>query len=157
MLTRAATDPYTDIVARCAIVSGLAEMGMPAVVDSLVAAMVENGDLEPGHAGAAATAVLRREVMTPTAMPGGAAFPHARLTHTPRLRAAIGVSPGGLDLGAPDGTPTRVVVLVLAPPSENGPYLRFMAALARCLGRPGAIANLAGTKDAGILRELLLS
>jgi PTS system fructose-specific IIC component len=148
---------YDEVIERCALVPGLEGMDMPAVARRLVAAMVDNGDLEPGRADAVIEAVLNREAVLPTVMPGGVAFPHARAGGMPGLRAAVAASPDGLDLGAPDGLPTRVIVLIVAPPSESASYLRFMAGLARRLDQPGVVENLAGTQNANEIRKLLLS
>jgi len=147
---------FKDIVSHCPVLTNLAG-DFPSVVARLLAAMVENHDIEPASVDSLAEAVLRREEAAPTVFADGVAFPHARTNDVPRLRAAIGVSSQGLDWNAPDESRTHVVVLVLSPASASGQHLKFMAGLGRALLRGGIVQNLSGTEDANTLRQLLLS
>ena len=131
---------------------------MPAVVARLLAAMAENGDLDPARLDAVAEALLRREEVASTVLPDSVAFPHTRTDAVTRLRAAVGVSAQGLELNAPDGGRTHIIVLALCPQSaENRCHIQFMAALSRKLLQAGIIQNFVGTKDADSVRRLLLS
>ena len=151
-------DVFKEVMSQCAVVTGLSGLEMPAIIARLLAAMVENGDLEPARLDAVAEAVLRREEAASTVLSDGVAFPHTRTDAMTRLRAAVGVSAQGLELNAPDGGRTHIIVLALCPQSaENRCHIQFMAALSRSLLREGIIQNFVGTKDADSVRRLLLS
>jgi len=150
-------DVFNKIVSHCAIVTGLSKIEMPAVAARLLVAMAENGDLEAGRVDAVAEAVLRREEVASTVLPDGAAFPHTRTDAVTQLRAAVGISAQGLELNAPDGGRTHIVVLVLSPASACNQHIQFMAGLSKKLLREGMIQNFVGTEDADSVRQLLLS
>ena len=96
------------------------------VIDELLSLLQSAGKLtDPA---AARHAVLHREQQMHTGLADGLAIPHARTDGVGELVCAIGLS-GGVDFGAPDGTPARVVVLTLAPPGGTAPYLQFLAAV----------------------------
>ena len=67
----------------------------------------------------------------------GVAVPHGRTDAVDRLVCAIGVSPDGVDFGAADGEPTRIVVLVLTPRDGADPYLQFVASVMGALDEEG--------------------
>jgi Kef-type K+ transport system membrane component KefB/mannitol/fructose-specific phosphotransferase system IIA component (Ntr-type) len=82
---------------------------------------------------ALARAVLARERIMPTGVGYGVAIPHARLPGLARAVIALGVIPAGVDFGAPDGEPARIVALVVTPEQDDGLQLEILADLARAL------------------------
>jgi mannitol/fructose-specific phosphotransferase system IIA component (Ntr-type) len=49
---------------------------------------------------------------------------------------ALGVKRAGLDFGAPDNRPVRIIVLAVAPREDAMPAIEFMAALGTALHDP---------------------
>ena len=96
----------------------------------------------------AADAVLAREAQMATGMGEGVAIPHGRTNAVEHLRCAVGISRGGIDFGAVDGKPARIVILVLTPEGGADPYLQFVGSLMSALddeGREQALA--AGSRE----------
>src|SRR5512137_280600 len=58
-----------------------------------------------------AGSVAARETAANTGISQGWACPHGRITGEGELFCAIGWSPTGIDYGAPDGKPVRIVVM----------------------------------------------
>ncbi len=86
--------------------------------------------------------ILEREAKGPTGLERGIAFPHGRSDAVAEPVAALGVFSEGIDFGAPDGQPAKVVVLLLSPKAGEVPHLRLMANLAQALTREGALDGL---------------
>lgn len=68
-----------------------------------------------------------RERQGPFSMGKGLAFLHARTEKVKDFTLGIGTSPSGLDFGAPDGRPVRLVVLMVVPKKHSNLYLYAMA------------------------------
>ncbi len=75
--------------------------------------------------------LLTREQAAPSALGDGVAIPHAYVADLSRSLCALIVLPSGLDLGAPDGRPVRLVFLLLSPRGEPEEHLESMAVLTR--------------------------
>ncbi len=104
---------------------------------------------------AIARAVLARERIMPTGVGYGVAIPHARLPGLSRAVIALGLLPGGVDFGAPDGEPARIVALVVTPEQDDGLQLEILADLARALQDEATRERvLAATSWAALLEAL---
>ncbi|HWN82085.1 MAG TPA: PTS sugar transporter subunit IIA [Candidatus Udaeobacter sp.] len=73
--------------------------------------------------------VRERERIWPTAIGKGVAIPHGRSLVVPELTIVFGRTATGIDFGAEDGDPVRLVFLILAPyhDKEN----RYLPALGK--------------------------
>ena len=100
--------------------------------------------------------VLARERAANTALGLGWACPHARTTAEGELLCAIGWSPTGIDYGAPDGLPVRLIVMYYIPEAQKNAYLKEISALARVIGKPGGLPGLDQAKDLNEVRIRLL-
>mgnify|MGYP000918084674 FL=1 len=67
--------------------------------------------------------------------------PHARTDAVDNLVCAIGIHRVGIDFGAPDGEPARVVILTLSPEKGAAPHLQFLSAISQALS-PNAKTSL---------------
>ncbi|HUX11768.1 MAG TPA: glucosyl-3-phosphoglycerate synthase [Spirochaetia bacterium] len=101
------------------------------------------------------TGLIDREHRMNTGLGQGVAIPHFV---SPRLRALqliIGRSAAGIDFGAVDQEPVRLVVMLLAPENQRDRYLNVLAAIARLLQEPGALARLAEAETPDSLLTVL--
>ena len=105
------------------------------VISELVNALFENGFV--ADRARALQAVLDREQSLPTGLEYGVAMPHARTDAVRQLVCAVGLKKEGLEFGAADGRPTRIVVLVLAPEHAATPQLQVISELCRLLDEQG--------------------
>jgi nitrogen PTS system EIIA component len=101
-------------------------------------------------------AVMNREKAANTGIGLGWACPHGRVTGEGELFCAIGWSPTGVDYGAPDGKPVRVLVMHYIPDSQKNVYLREISGLAKAIQRNPALSELSGLKDLAEVRHRLI-
>jgi len=87
-------------------------------------------------------ALHARERLGTTGIGGGIAVPHGKSLTVPRLTAALGISPQGVDYETPDNEPVRVVFLMLADAGNPGPHVECLAEIARLLQVPGLCGRL---------------
>ena len=71
-------------------------------------------------------AILRREELGTTAIGRGVAVPHGKHSSIPRVVAAIGFSPAGIDFDSLDRKPVHLVILVLSPFDAAAQNLRAL-------------------------------
>ena len=102
-------------------------------------------------------AILQREEMGSTALPGGLAIPHP---HRPLSSAVLGESlvafgktPRAIPFGGPRGMMTDLYFLVLC--TDERTHLRVLTRLARLLRREGLIEQLRATESPNEAHELL--
>lgn len=76
--------------------------------------------------------VAARETQMATGLPGGIGIPHCRSAFVTAPAVAIGITPAGVDFGAPDG-PAHLIFLIAAPNGEDQAHLAILASLARKL------------------------
>ena len=77
--------------------------------------------------------LLEREQQGSTAIGRGIAIPHCKLARLERPVVAVGVTPGGIALEAPDREPIRLFFLVVSPESSPAAHLQSLAAIAKWL------------------------
>lgn len=81
-----------------------------------------------------------REQLGSTGIGAGIAIPHCKLPGLSNLShgvVAIGMVPGGVDFGAADGQPVRLVFLVLSPSASPGEHLQVLATISRWIKNHG--------------------
>jgi len=89
-------------------------------------------------------AVFLREQKDPTGLEHGIAVPHGKTDAVDDLIAGIATLAEGVDFGARDGIPSRILVMTISPQNRSGPHLQFISEVVRLL------------RD-GTLRESLLA
>lgn len=110
------------------------------VFAEMVDMLVRAGRIADGAAGL--DALRARERLGTTGIGGGIAVPHGKSLTVPRLTAALGVSPQGVDYGAADNEPVHLVFLMLADAGNPGPHVECLAEIARLLQVPGLCDRL---------------
>ena len=101
-------------------------------------------------------AVMTREGAGSTALGKGWACPHARLGNEGDLVCAVGWSPSGIDYGAPDGRPVRIVAMYLSPLNQKNAFLREVSGVAKVLQAQADDAMWANIRDLTQARNALL-
>jgi Kef-type K+ transport system membrane component KefB/mannitol/fructose-specific phosphotransferase system IIA component (Ntr-type) len=124
-------EPEEDVVTllrRGAFVSELHATSPGEAIGELVRAL---GSLLTGKKRDARDAVVERELVAPTGLGEEVAIPHAAIEGLERPLLALGRSPRGIDFGAHDGRPARIVFLLLIPPKAYEEEVRILASIAR--------------------------
>jgi nitrogen PTS system EIIA component len=101
-------------------------------------------------------AVMGRETAANTGIGHGWACPHGRVSGEGELLCAIGWSPIGIDYGAPDGAPVRIMVMHYIPDSQKNVYLREISGLAKAIQKNPALGELSDAKELGEVRHRLI-
>lgn len=103
---------------------------------------------------------LRQELLNsqrrePSFLGEGLFLPHVRTLQARRLVIAVAISRAGLDLGAHDEIPIRLVIAMVGPTYDDKQYLQFYKRLSERLGHEGAIERVLSAELPGeVLREL---
>ncbi len=100
-------------------------------------------------------ALLERESQGSTGLEYGIAVPHAKTDAVETLTIAIGISPDGIEFGAMDGRPSKLFVLLLAPPGQSGPHIEALAEIARLSRSEAFLRALISSKSPANVLELL--
>ena len=99
--------------------------------------------------------VLEREAAMTTAVGKGLAFPHARTDAVDRMISAMAILRSGVEFGALDGEPVRIVVLTLMPPSVAAEYTELVSQLLRTADGPAREHLLAAPTPEAALQVLM--
>jgi mannitol/fructose-specific phosphotransferase system IIA component (Ntr-type) len=98
------------------------------VLKELAAILAEDPEIR--HADVLLEALEAREKLGSTGIGKEVAIPHSRTLSVPRLKAMVARSKKGVDWGAPDGKPVKIIFLVVAPPQERtNRYLPLLGGL----------------------------
>jgi PTS system fructose-specific IIA component/PTS system nitrogen regulatory IIA component len=95
-------------------------------IAQLLAGLTRAGAIPTASEAEIMAAVLHREELGTTAIGHGVAVPHARHPAIPRVVAAIGFSPAGIDFDSLDRNPVHILVLVLSPADAAAQNLRAL-------------------------------
>ncbi len=75
--------------------------------------------------------LTEREKLGTTALGSGVAVPHCKLDDLDEVAVAIGICRKGIDFGAPDGEPVRLLCVVLSPSQAPAEHLQSLAAISK--------------------------
>jgi mannitol/fructose-specific phosphotransferase system IIA component (Ntr-type) len=144
----------TDLLSPKTFVRRLAATTRPEALREMVRVACAASGLEEGPT---EVAVAEREEAAPTGLENGLALPHARI---PGLRAPVVVaalSERGIDFDAPDGSPARILFLILTPPRDGGAQLEIVSSVARGFRDPASVERALEARNLAaflaILRE----
>lgn len=96
-----------------------------------------------------------RERLGSTALGSGVAIPHLKIAGLAEPLVAVGSFPDGVDFGAADGAPVRLLFLVLSPADSPALHLQILARISRLLRLPGVADNLQRASTPDQIREAL--
>ena len=99
--------------------------------------------------------LLEREQQMSTYQGDGIAMPHARTTGTDKFISAIGIKPEGIQYDDDPDSRAQIVILSLCPRYESGPYLQFIAQIAKILSDNVKRQALIAAKDAQEVKEII--
>lgn len=100
--------------------------------------------------------ILARESIMSSCIGRGLAVPHGSLPDGENLVGVMGISKHGLPLDTPDGIPLRCLVLLAAPPEDDGRFMEVQGVLARNLGSNWALqVQLYNAKSPAHVYEIL--
>ncbi|MFQ2148428.1 PTS fructose transporter subunit EIIC [Aeromonas jandaei] len=86
--------------------------------------------------------VWAREQLDCTGFEQGVALPHAKSAAVSRPAIAIGISKQGIEYGAEDGKPTRLIFMIASPDGGANHHIEVLAELSTRLLEPGFIEQM---------------
>jgi mannitol/fructose-specific phosphotransferase system IIA component (Ntr-type) len=89
------------------------------------------------HAG-----LLERERQGSTAIGRGVAIPHCKLPRLDRVVVAVGMAPGGVEVGAPDHQRVVLFFLVVSPEGSPAAHLQTLAAISKWIKGDGNLERI---------------
>ena len=134
------------------VVIDLAADSWDAVIDTLLALCAREGAVLSPEV--ARRALMEREAAMTTAIGKGLALPHARTDAVDSIISALGILRTGVDFGALDGEPVKIVVLTLLPPSVTSEYTDLVSAILRAVDGPGREAILTANSPEAVVEAL---
>ena len=96
-----------------------------------------------------------REQLGTTGIGSGIAIPHCKLPGLAHGIVAMALVPDGVDFGAPDGRPVKVLFLVVSPSGSPAEHLQVLAAISRWLRADHHVERLLALRDPGEVYDLL--
>jgi mannitol/fructose-specific phosphotransferase system IIA component (Ntr-type) len=147
---------FQDIIQESVVCLNLEQKDGLDVIAQLVNQAVLQGVLKPEDEEGVMRAIISREQSAPTAQPDGIAIPHGRVDCISEVVFMLGIHPQGVDFGAPDGLPTRIFALMLAPQSSGAGYIQFLAKLCQRLLDASIRERLLGATSRQSICEALL-
>jgi Kef-type K+ transport system membrane component KefB/mannitol/fructose-specific phosphotransferase system IIA component (Ntr-type) len=152
MLRGVDQESLSTLLARGAWLRDLAAAGPKEAIEHLVEALrARLGDL----ADPACRAVLDREAIASTGLGDEVAVPHAVIPGLSRPMLALGFAPAGVDFNSTDGTPAKLVFLLLMPPRAHDQEVRILAAIARAAIEASSRQRLLGARTLAEVVALL--
>jgi len=106
---------------------------LPVVFREIVAHLVSKGTIEVQHSGEVEAALLEREQLGSTAIGHAVAIPHVYLDSISQPTIVFVRLANPINLGAPDGIPTRFVFVLLGPPEAAAGHLDTLTTIARLM------------------------
>ncbi len=94
-----------------------------------------------------------REQLGSTGIGSAVAIPHCKLPGLSHGVVAIGMVPGGVDFGAADGQPVKLLFVVLSPSASPGEHLQVLATISRWI--KGHADRLLELRDPAAVVDLL--
>lgn len=145
-----------DILSEGLICTPLASPTRDGVIAELLDLMIAQGALGPDSREEILAAVLRREESQSTGVGSSVAIPHGVYGELDEVVAALGIHPEGVDFGAIDGEPVRLVILLVVPPNMFQAHVRTLAGIARVLNDAGLREMLLAARSGEAVLEVLI-
>lgn len=144
-----------DFLSKNAIVADIKSTKKEDVINELVNALIEAGEVDKRSTGKLIDALMAREALGSTAIGQGVAIPHAKSDCVTKLMAAFGISKKGVDFDSLDGEPAYIFFLLLAPQDSAGPHLKALARISRLLKDKYFRDSLRASEDAKAVIKII--
>jgi mannitol/fructose-specific phosphotransferase system IIA component (Ntr-type) len=126
-----------------------------AAIAELLNGIVIGGHVDLSRERAVLDAILEREKVASTGIGNEFALPHVKTKFAHRFAVAVGLAPQGIDFGARDQRPARLVLLAVCPPSATQEHLSLMRGIASLAKSEGSADRLLQARDKRSLADLL--
>lgn len=111
--------------------------------------------VRPAQHKAMLNSIIEREKDTSTAIGRGAAIPHAKVDTGTAIQGVLGICPEGVEFGAPDGEPVKLIVMIVTPQDHEQRHLEVLASLMTMISHEDVRTRLVVAPDANHAWEVL--
>ena len=146
---------FADFMCEKSIQVDLQAADKPSVIQELVAALVESGQVKEDDQSGIIEAIMKREELGSTGIGRGVAVPHTKHPSVDNLIGTVGVSPEGVEFESLDGESVQLFFLLISPPDRPGDHLRALENISRQLRDDTFCRFLKQSKTAGDISQLL--
>jgi PTS system fructose-specific IIA component/PTS system nitrogen regulatory IIA component len=122
---------FSDFICVDAIRADLTAEDKRGVIEELVGALVEAGQIDESDKPSICQAIMKREELGSTGIGRGIAVPHTKHPSVHRLVGTVGVSSEGVDFDSLDGEKVHLFFLLISPPDRPGDHLRALENISR--------------------------
>jgi mannitol/fructose-specific phosphotransferase system IIA component (Ntr-type) len=100
--------------------------------------------------------IFSREEIMSTGIGLGIAVPHARITGVKNILIAVGINKNAVeDYESIDGTPVRLVIMIIAGEKQHREYLRLLSQIVKILKKNSRVHHLSDARNADEVIHLL--
>jgi PTS system fructose-specific IIA component/PTS system nitrogen regulatory IIA component len=146
---------FADFMCEKSIQVDLQAADKPGVIQELVAALVESGQVKEDDQAGIIEAIMKREELGSTGIGRGVAVPHTKHPSVDNLIGTVGVSPEGVEFESLDGESVQLFFLLISPPDRPGDHLRALENISRQLRDDTFCRFLKQSKTADDITQLL--
>ena len=146
---------FADFMCEKAIRVELQATDKPSVIQELVVALVDSGQVKEDDQAGIIEAIMKREELGSTGIGRGVAVPHTKHPSVDNLIGTVGVSPEGVEFESLDGESVQLFFLLISPPDRPGDHLRALENISRQLRDDTFCRFLKQSKAAGDISQLL--
>ncbi|MGD9856603.1 MAG: PTS sugar transporter subunit IIA, partial [Planctomycetaceae bacterium] len=122
---------------------------LPQILQQAVARGAERGIVPPSFEQSVYQELLKREQKLSTAIGHAVAVPHAYVEGVPEPSLILVRLARPVNMGAPDGIPTRYLFVLIGPPGQAGDHLDTLTQIARLMSDDGFRYDLGVARSAG--------
>jgi mannitol/fructose-specific phosphotransferase system IIA component (Ntr-type) len=99
--------------------------------------------------------LLDREKILSTAIHPQVAVPHARCEGAAGVSLSVVKLARGMEFGAADGTPVRLIFALIGPPEATAEHVRVLGQVAKLIQVPGALDGMLAAENADQLLDVI--
>ena len=146
---------FEDFMCEKAIRVELQATDKPSVIQELVVALVDSGQVKEDDQAGIIEAIMKREELGSTGIGRGVAVPHTKHPSVDNLIGTVGVSAEGVEFESLDGESVQLFFLLISPPDRPGDHLRALENISRQLRDDTFCRFLKQSKTATDITQLL--
>jgi len=146
---------FADFITTKAIRSELQAQSKEAVIEELVQALFDSGNIDSDQREDIIASIMKREELGSTGIGRGVAVPHTKHPSVQKLVGTVGVSENGVAFDSLDGERVQLFFLLISPPERPGDHLRALENISRQLRDEDFCRFLKQSKTANDVQQLL--
>lgn len=146
---------FSDFIHTNAIRAELGSQVKQAVIEELVEALADSGQIKVDQKDDIIASIMKREELGSTGIGRGVAVPHTKHPSVDKLVGTVGVSESGVDFDSLDGERVQLFFLLISPPERPGDHLRALENISRQLRDDTFCRFLKQSKSADSIQQLL--